>query len=308
MVNEKVIGNTIREELNAIKCKAKIVSAVHIDEIHNEIQERRNNGPLNPEFYGEYKKFFESKPEVDFGTVNSIFIIAHPHPSTEVVFNSDTKPLQLLIPPTYLDGRKIIDKLEDLLSKTLKLGGYHVSFATIPVKTLAVHSGLAEYGRNNISYVPGMGSFHRLSAYYSDLPVDHDSWDNLRAMKLCENCSACVDNCPTHAIPTDRFLLRAEKCITYHNEQPPKIPFPEWIDPSWHNCLIGCLICQKVCPADKKYLKWVEKGPVFTTEETKLLLAVMDLEQLPQETKDKVEKSGLVEYYEYISRNLGVFL
>jgi hypothetical protein len=34
----------------------------------------------------------------------------------------------------------------------------------------------------------------------------------------------------------------------------------------------------------------------------------MDLEQLPQETKDKVEKSGLVEYYEYISRNLGVFL
>ncbi|MHA2475222.1 MAG: 4Fe-4S double cluster binding domain-containing protein, partial [Promethearchaeota archaeon] len=263
---------------------------------------------LDPDFYEEYKKFFESKPEVAFSSVSSLFIIAHPHPATKVIFNSDTEPLPLLIPPTYLEGREIIDKLEELISKTLTLGGYNVAFARIPVKTLAVHSGLAEYGKNNITYVPGMGSFHRLSAYYSDLPITQDSWMELRAMKLCENCSACVNNCPTKAISTDRFLLRAERCITYHNEQPPEIPFPEWIDPNWHNCLIGCLICQKVCPADKKFLKWVEKGPEFTAEETKMLLNTIDIDQLPQETKAKIENCGLGEYYEYISRNLGIFL
>ncbi len=308
MVAKKDIVNNIHEDLTAIKCKVRIVSASHIDDIHREIQDRRNNGSLDTKFYEEYKKFFESKPEVDFGTINSIFIIAHPHPATEVIFNSDTGPLPLLIPPTYLDGREIIDKLDELLSKMLELGGYHVAFARIPVKTLAVHSGLAEYGKNNITYVPGMGSFHRLSAYYSDLQIPQDNWTELRAMELCKNCSACVDNCPTQAIPTDRFLLRAEKCITFHNEHPPEIPFPEWIDPSWHNCLIGCLICQKICPADKKYLKWIEKGPEFTSEETNLLLTSVELDNLPLKTKEKIKAIGLDEYYEYISRNLGVFL
>ncbi|MHA1914750.1 MAG: 4Fe-4S double cluster binding domain-containing protein [Promethearchaeota archaeon] len=308
MVDEKELVPKINENLNAIRCKVRIVSAIHIDDIHKEIQERRNQGLLDSKFYDEYKEFFESKPDVDFGTVNSLFIVAHPHPATKVIFNCDTEPLPLLIPPTYLEGKEIIDKLEELLSKILKLGGYHISFARIPVKTLAVHSGLAEYGKNNITYVPGMGSFHRLSAYYSDLPVDQDTWNELQAMELCENCSACVTKCPTHAIPTDRFLLRAEKCLTYHNEQPPEIPFPEWIDPSWHNCLIGCLVCQEVCPANKKYIKWVEKGPEFTTEETKMLLNAIDLNQLPQETKDKIEHFDITEYYEYISRNLGVFL
>lgn len=308
MVGEKNILNNIQEKLKAIKCKVRIVSASHIEDIHEEIQDRRNNGSLDPKFYEEYKEFFESKPEVNFGKIFSMFIIAHPHPATQVIFNSDTVPLPLLIPPTYLDGREIIDKLEELLSKMLELGGYHVAFARIPVKTLAVHSGLAKYGKNNITYVPGMGSFHRLSAYYSDLQIPQDYWTDLRAMELCKNCSACVNNCPTQAIPTDRFLLRAEKCITYHNEQPSEIPFPEWIDPSWHNCLIGCLICQKICPADKKYLKWVENGPEFTSEETNLLLTSVEMDNLPLNTQEKIKAIGLDEYYEYISRNLGVFL
>ena len=308
MVANKDIVNKIYEDLTAIKCKVRIVSATHIDEIHNEVQERRNDGSLDLDFYEEYKEFFESKAEAYFGKIHSIFIIAHPHPATEVIFNSDTLPFPLLIPPTYLDGREIIDKLEELLSKMLELGGYHVAFARIPVKTLAVHSGLAKYGKNNITYVPGMGSFHRLSAYYSDLQITKDYWTDLRAMELCKNCSACVNNCPTQAIPTDRFLLRAEKCITYHNEQPSEIPFPEWIDPSWHNCLIGCLICQKICPADKKYLKWVENGPEFTSEETNLLLTSVEMDNLPLNTQEKIKAIGLDEYYEYISRNLGVFL
>jgi len=37
----------------------------------------------------------------------------------------------------------------------------------VPIDRLAVRGGLATYGRNNVTYVPGMGSFHRLSAFYS---------------------------------------------------------------------------------------------------------------------------------------------
>jgi epoxyqueuosine reductase len=197
--------------------------------------------------------------------------------------------------------------MNDVLSKYLSPAGYHVAYARLPQKLLAVSCGLATYGRNNITYVEGMGSFHRLSTFYSDFPCDqYNPWE-LKMMDLCEECSACVRKCPTGAIPTDRFLLRAEKCITYHNEQPGDKPFPDWIDPSWHNCLIGCLHCQKICPANKQFKDWVEPGPTFNEDETKLLVSEKNMDLLSDETKKKIEDFDLKDYYELLPRNLGVF-
>ena len=191
--------------------------------------------------------------------------------------------------------------------------GMHVAwwiceYALVPQKTLAVRVGLAEYGRNNITYVSSMGSFHRPSTFYSDFPFEEDNWQELRKMDLCEECLACVRNCPTGAIPTDRFLLRVERCITYHNEQPEGVPFPEWLDSSWHNCLVGCLHCQKICPANKKVKDWIEPGPIFTEEETKLLLNGRTIDNLPTETKKKMEDIDFVNYLGVFPRNLSVFL
>lgn len=156
--------------------------------------------------------------------------------------------------------------------------------------------------------MPGMGSFHRLTAFYSDFLVEEDNWQELRIMDMCKECSACVRKCPTGAIPTDRFLLRVERCLTYHNEQPGDISFPDWIDPTWHNCLVGCLHCQKVCPANKKVINWTEPGPAFSEEETKLILSGKNIDQLSEETKKKIEEHDLLDYFEVIPRNLGVWV
>lgn len=56
---------------------------------------------------------------------------------------------------------------------------YQVTPAVLPKKLLAVYSGLAACGRNDVIYVRGMGSLHRLSAFYSDLPCDVDQWHEL---------------------------------------------------------------------------------------------------------------------------------
>ena len=130
--------------------------------------------------------------------------------------------------------------------------GFKVTYTRLPQKTLAVHCGLAEYGRNNITYVLGMGSFHRLTTLYSDFPFEQDNWQELRMMDMCKEYSACVRTCPTGPISTDRFLLCAKRCINFHNEHPGSIPFPEWIDSTWHDCLIDCLHCQKVYLQIKK--------------------------------------------------------
>jgi len=127
-------------------------------------------------------------------------------------------------------------------------------------------------------------------------------------METCENCSACLNNCPAGAISSERFLLHAERCITYHNEKPVNIPFPQWINPSWHHCLVGCMHCQSVCPENKDLMQWIEQGAEFTEEETALLLKGAPLDQLPTKTAKKIEEFNVTEYLEVLSRNLNVLL
>jgi len=153
-----------------------------------------------------------------------------------------------------------------------------------------------------------MGSFHRLVSFYSDFPCHVDIWQKPRMMESCRNCSACLRACPTGAIASERFLLYAERCITFHNEKPGNIPFPAWIDPAWHDCLVGCLHCQRVCPQNRDFLQWVKEGPEFSQEETILLLQRVILDQLPTPTVKKLEQSDMVDFLDIFPRNLSVLL
>jgi len=307
MLNNEELSQNFYNYLENNEYKGKIVSAKYIPYLQNRFKEFQEQKLLDIEFYEEFKTYFEFQPDVDFDEINSLFVMAIPQPQYEAIFHWKNRKISLLIPPMYLYGLKVINQMNDVLSKLLNPAGYHVTHARLPQKTLAVSCGLATYGRNNITYVKGMGSFHRLSTFYSDFPCDQDSRRELQMMDLCEECSACVRKCPTGAIPTDRFLLRAEKCITYHNEHPGEIPFPDWIDPSWHNCLVGCLHCQKVCPANKQVKDWIEPGPIFNEEETKLLVSEKNIDLLPDETKKKIEDFDLKNYFEVLPRNLKVF-
>ncbi|MFX1597031.1 MAG: 4Fe-4S double cluster binding domain-containing protein, partial [Promethearchaeota archaeon] len=308
MVDKSKIVQEFYKKLEEKGYKGKIISAKHISELRQDVIKHHEAKALDLEFYEEYKPYFEFKPDVEFGEVKSLFIISAPQPQFEAIFHWNNKKISLLIPPTYLYGRKMIDQMLEFLKEILEPDGYHVAYAFLPQKTLAVRSGLAEYGRNNITYVQRTGSFHRLTTLYSDFPTEEDNWQELQMMDMCKECQACTSKCPTKAIPTDRFLLRAERCITYHNEHPPEFPFPEWIDPTWHNCLVGCLHCQKVCPANKKVINWTEPGPEFSEKETKLILNEKNIDKLPIKTKQKIEKYDLVGYYEVLPRNLDVFL
>jgi epoxyqueuosine reductase len=140
--------------------------------------------------------------------------------------------LTLILPPTYLGATEVLRQIEGLLAECLAPEGYYVAPARLPRKILAVRSGLAEYGRNNIGYVPGMGSFFQLTVFYSELPCQEDTWREPRMMDRCQDCQACLTKCPTGAISSERFLLRAERCLVFHNERSSDHPFPDWIDPA----------------------------------------------------------------------------
>jgi len=288
--------------------RGRIVSTQHIHDLQLEIEEHHNQGLFDEDLYKEELSVFNFSPPKDLPKATSLIIVAVPQPPYRITFTWDGKQRSLIIPPTYLFGRKENKNIEELLANILDPLGYNVASATVPVKLLAVHSGLAEYGRNNICFIDGMGSFLRLAAIYSDFPCVNDNWQELRVMEMCEKCSVCLNKCPTGAINTDRFLLHAERCITFHNERQGDIPFPVWIDNSWHNCLVGCLHCQKFCPQNKNYLQSFEDGPSFSEEETDLLLQKHSIDEFPSVTAEKLKQFDMLGLLEVIPRNLNVFI
>ena len=151
-----------------------------------------------------------------------------------------------------------------------------------------------------------MGSFVRLAAFYTDLHCAEETWREPRMLNRCQTCRACLNVCPTGAIASDRFLIRAERCITFHNERLGE--FPSWIEPSWHNCIVGCLHCQRICPENRHLVEWVEGDHKFSEEETALILSSTPADRLPSETAKKLERLDIIEYADVLGRNLAALL
>ena len=286
--------------------KGQIVSVDHLTELRTAITDRLEHGQIDMRLYHEQLSFFSFNPPSDLPEVRSIIIIAVPTPQMRIYLNRRGKRVQVIIPPTYVSYTRRTNKTLDALAAMLSPQGYHLSGTQLPLKTLAVGSGLAKYGRNNICYVEGMGSFLQLAGAFSDLRCDNDQWYQPEMLDRCETCTACLHNCPTNAISRDRFLLHAEICLTFHNESSEDLP--GWIDPKWHHCLIGCMKCQSACPENKSVIRWSEDRVEFSEVETNLFLKAVPFQQLPEEMVFKIESLEINENYPSLCRNLKFIL
>jgi epoxyqueuosine reductase len=285
--------------------EGRIISAAHLQDMKKELEEHHKKGFIAEEIYQEDVSQFTFKPPDSLAEATSLIVVAVPQPLIRVTFCWKKKEIPVTIPPTYLSVAKAHKTVKRLLNE-LSHGKYTFVEASLPGKLVAAHSGLAMYGRNNITYVPGMGSFYNPRVFYSDLPGD--SWQDIQIMETCQKCSVCLKKCPTHAIASEQFIIKADRCLTLHNEKPGEIPFPEWVDPSWHNCLVGCMQCQYFCPENKNVVNWVEQGPIFSGEETAMLLQGFPLEELPSETVEKLTSIEMETLLDIIPRNLKVLL
>lgn len=235
-------------------------------------------------------------PKLDFEPL-SIIIAAVGSNLCNAVFHSECTTVRSVV-----ELSATADEVRELMSKGNNYKFFYDDW--LPHKRLAVRSGLAEYGRNNICYVDGMGSLITLFVFISDKPCDEEyTWREVKNMDICNKCSLCKGNCPTGAILAERFLIDNQKCLTAMNEFGTE-PFPNTVPKSAHHQTVGCSRCQDICPQNKGMFDNIADAVCFSEEETALLISGTTYEKLPKELSEKVDYYGMRQYYESLPRNL----
>jgi epoxyqueuosine reductase len=196
----------------------RMLSVEHLQDLQDDVQMLHSQDLFDEEFFQERLSWFRFRIPADLPKAKSLIVVAVPRPQSQAVFNWKGEPRVFTIPPTYVAYDEVRNRVEDFVTKIMSTEGYYISRTRLPLKLLAVRSGLGLYGRNNICYVPGMGSFLQIVAVYSDMPCVKETWQKVQMMERCQDCCACRLQCPTNAISSDRFLLHAERCLVFHNE------------------------------------------------------------------------------------------
>jgi epoxyqueuosine reductase len=293
----------ITDEMEQHHYKFKMVPITHLAEGQDGVGKLVRQGMVSETLSRGWHFYLDGNEKLP--EAKTILVIAMPQFITRVTFRKQGKVFAASIPPGYLT-RADESRAEKILKNVLENNGNKIVRARLALKTLAVRSGLAKYGRDNISYVPGMGSFLRLIAFCTDYPCEGDNWQEASMMKACEYCALCRETCPTRCIPSDRFLIHAENCVTYFNEE--ETDFPHWLKPGAHNSLIGCMKCQAICPVNKPYLNKIETGPDFSEAETELILNKAPVEKFSPETRMKLDRMVEDGIYPVMGRNLRMLI
>lgn len=230
----------------------------------------------------------------------------------EIVFDFDGMRISALIPPCYGDDglcwqyeMTIENSLADYLSKSR----YQVTRLSGPYKNLAARLGLGKYGRNNLIYVDGFGSYLRLIGFITDVALTPEVYPGANGatfmLENCKKCKLCTVNCPTQAIGTDRFLLHVDRCLAYHNEKVEE--WPGFIKFAENRCLVGCITCQNICPYNHGFTNiGTIVAEQFNSEETGYIMGKTTVNEMEsaESVFTKLAKLGLSRYQEYILRNI----
>lgn len=141
----------------------------------------------------------------------------------------------------------IKDKLKDFMAKITEQigevqGRAFVDSAPVHERAWAAKSGLGWVGKNSLLLNREQGSFFFLAELIIDLDLEPDG----PVKDHCGTCTACMDACPTDAIP-EPYVVDGSRCISYLTIEL-KDEIPEEFHDKMEDWIFGCDICQEVCP------------------------------------------------------------
>jgi epoxyqueuosine reductase len=198
------------------------------------------------------------------------------------------------------DYHKVIKKRLDAAARLLFAQNpafrWRVVVDSIPFfdRAHAREAGLGFVGKNSMLLRPGMGSYFFIATLLTNQNVDwladpkSSERETTRAERIaslsCGDCRACLDACPTNALPS-AYFLDASRCLSYFTIEHRDIVPDEFL-PSFKDTLYGCDACQDVCPYNFSTLDLLRIADISKPRESLLQHSARDLALL---TRDQYE-------------------
>jgi epoxyqueuosine reductase len=288
----------------------------HLIDAYNEFDKKSQSGEFNDIQTSIFQNWgsFHQLNEDEMSTI--ILIATSTSGKTrKIIFDCNGIKINTLVPPwySYDEEEKCSNTINENLSNFLSKYGYKTRKLLGPYKYLSAKLGLGRYGRNNLVYVDGLGSYARIAGFITNAELTPNRYPEINSDRLvlenCATCTSCMKKCPTQAIDNDQFLLHVDRCLSYHSELiDAGIEFSKYAE---QDCLVGCLNCQDVCPYNNGFTAAENISLVsFNREETSYIVGEynQDIQIIEKVVEEKLEKVGLSRHKSYIVRNLRVHI
>lgn len=135
---------------------------------------------------------------------------------------------------SYHAAGKILRRLKD--------AGIRAERAEVPVRELLLRSGAGSPLKNGLTYLPGFGTRYSVQTLLAELPEPVNTPLREPEPVRCAGCRACERICPSGAISGEGYDFRS--CARAYMGGD---PMEDWVMDAL-TCVLGCELCQKVCP------------------------------------------------------------
>ncbi len=181
----------------------------------------------------------------------------------------------------YPQGRQAAYKLGDFLEKA----GYKtVVQPNLPAKEIAYRAGIGYFGKNALIHTPEYGSWISLHYILTDAPLTPDN--SMDRISDCGDCDLCMRACPTGAIEKEGQVIPI-KCIRHYMLSSDFVPIN--IREKMGSRMLGCDICQMVCPFNRKGML---EAKLPSSEEMELFKIKDILEEWSTGLKNRMNNMG----------------
>ena len=205
------------------------------------------------------RKQLRFAPCADDARIQSLFVLLWPYQAVKIPHGDE-----VFVDSYYFASNAAYHAARELENRLAAAGHFARANVSYPAKRAAVRAGLGKIGRNGLLITPKYGTRVVIILMAVDIQLSVDQINDVSREISCLECGRCSSVCPSGALSVCGMEF-PEKCLRNYTLEGTVVPAETRAQLG--NRLIGCDMCQRVCPMQPQSTAVPGEGPVFHLRE-----------------------------------------